>query len=698
MKVIVFGGETGAMPPVERHAVEQQPASTISPLNRSDLVVLVILSATMTSVVAFSAQGLSLSTLLVVTAACIVALLLGRTALSVLPNAPSDFRLPAEIVIGFTALAGIMLLACVFLPIDAGTAFLLSCGLGVVALWYNTSRRRDREHSSYAELIVLAAICLISVVWSWEAVRAMPSLHATGRFPVWIDYMVQAHHIAIFTRSTPGRHLEYFHYASYLLPAALSVLADVPTLVTGTGLWTTLGYTLMGAGGYALGVVLAGRAGGIAALAALLLVPSAAHYGAHNGFFDFHWLEQFATGGSYATGVALVVIALAVLARRDQSARAFWLAVAASAGVMAFRSQVFLPFAIAGILLCLVLWRPSRGSIRVAGVAAILAIGMLGALVAEQIPRAPHLLTGGWPDPIEFTRQYSSFGPAIYRQMLDAVFTRVPYPIALTVASAYLLFAASGAMLIAYLVGAAWCRQRGIMPVDRFVPLAFITAFVVVLLLPPVRTVPWEPFEMQHRQFVLLYAVLAVWSGSFAAAFAVARLGSRATSAVATAACLLLPVPFLLSGSVQLPGGKGRDANLAWADLYVNQMIPPELAEAATFVREHSKRSDVVMATNTYLCGPLRALSERDILFPEPCEPRDVTPVSTTPSRASPPGSLQRRMLDASSYDDFVALAPEGNVGWFMLYANESPADWIVRKSIWHNDKFFVIRVDARAK
>jgi len=45
------------------------------------------------------------------------------------------------------------------------------------------------------------------------------------------------------------------------------------------------------------------------------------------------------------------------------------------------------------------------------------------------------------------------------------------------------------------------------------VPMAAIAAFIVVVVLVPLTITIEDPTETQHRQFVLLYAVLAAWSG-----------------------------------------------------------------------------------------------------------------------------------------------------------------------------------------
>jgi hypothetical protein len=659
-------------------------------ISRSDLVALAILSGTAMFVTAFAARSLSVTIPLLLAGMILNCLMLGRTALSLLPFAPLGFRPASEIIIGFTAMALIMSVACALAPIDAGVAFLLSCGIGVAAFFCRLPKLGSLDCWARTDIFVLLAVCIISMTWSWEAIRAVPNLRETGSFQVWSDYFQRAAWIGRFARVSLHEYHGFYHYASYLPAAAVTALTGVPAIVSGTATYTTLGYVLMGLGSYAVGSTLAERNGGIAAFAALLLIPNAAHYGLHNGFFDFHWLEQIATGGSYATGTALVGIALAVLAYRNHSAPAFWLAVTLLLAVLGLRSQVFLPLVIAGMLLFVLLWRPASRRVHFAGLSAAALAGIVCVLIAEHITRAPHLLGGGRPDPVAFVRSMASLGPFAVSRLIESI-SQFSLPLMVMIGVIYLLFAASGAMLLAYLIGTVWCVRRGLLPVERFIPLAFVAAFVIILFIPPLQ-VDDDPMQMQHRQFVLLYAVLAVWSGIFVAKFATVRLGSGAIRLVWTLTCILLPVPSLFSANVQFPGGRERDAGLSWVDNFVGLTVPSDIIEGTDFLRKHSKRTDIIMAATNYFCGPMLAMTERAIWFPEPCE-QPVTRQSMTPTRPAPPGSLPDRMSHAPNYEAFVALTQERQIDWFVIYSIESPVKWIAERSVWRSPNFYIIRV-----
>jgi hypothetical protein len=472
-----------------------------------------------------------------------------------------------------------------------------------------------------------------------------------------------------------------------MLPAAFNAVAQVPALVCATALWTPLGFIVMGLGGYALGSAAAGRPGAIASAAALLLVPDSAHY-LRNGMFDFHWLAQISTGASYAIGLSLVALAIGVLVLRHHCMRAFWLAAALSLAVLALRSQIFLPLALSELLLIGFLWRPSRLSIRIAGLSMIGLVATCGVFIGEVLPRAPHLFTDWPPDPMRFVRFGLSFGPAVQAETFNSLLAPLPMPIPVVVGLIYLLLISGGIMLVAVFVGFMWCGRRRLLLNKRWFPTAAIAAFVlIVTLLPPSLSIE-SPLETQHSQTLFLYAALSAWSGCFLGVWAQTRWVHRATGIIATAAASLLPVPFLFAATAQSPAGASQE----WVAPYVGLTIPPGMIEAATFLRDHSAPRDLVVATSIYQCGPLMALVERTMQFPENCDPRSVTPASTTPTRLAPPGSIQAQILSATSYEDFVKPTRKFGAVWIFMYAMSPPPAWLIENSVWHNQTFFIFR------
>src|SRR6202023_2113515 len=168
------------------------------PLGRSDLVALACISGTLIFVVSYGAQRFSPAAAVVVTAMSVFALAIGRAVLGVLPKLPASVRAPGEIATGIAALAVFIWLACAYGGTSAGPAFLGCCAIGLAALVFLAFTRQTQETWTTTDLVVLAAICVVSMAWSWEAVRAFPSLRAGEPFPVWADYFGQTAYIGQF--------------------------------------------------------------------------------------------------------------------------------------------------------------------------------------------------------------------------------------------------------------------------------------------------------------------------------------------------------------------------------------------------------------------------------------------------------------------------------------------------------------------
>jgi hypothetical protein len=657
--------------------------------DRIDSLAVVVVGATLTAVVTLGAERLSAGVFMFCLVVAASALVIGRAAFSFLPEGSMRVRLPAEVVVGITGLSTFTWSGYTLFGVSAGATFLASCGLAVGTLAYCAVTKQSWQRWSRTDLVALTVICCVSVTWCWVAIQAVPTLRATGRLPVWADYNLQAIVVAAFARPKLSLlAVPFYHSASLMVPAALNGLTQLPALICVTALWTPLGFVVMGLGAYALGTEIGGRSGGIAAAAALLLVPNTAHY-LQNGMFDFHWLVEISTGASYAIGLCLVALALWLVALRHQSARAFWLALVLSLVVLPLRSQIFLPFAITQFILLIVWWRPSSRLPYIAGIATATLVLVCGVLIAESLPRAPHLFTDWPPDPIQYVRFAFEQGPPIQARVFESFFASLPFYIPVIAGIIYLLLISSGAMFVAGIIGFFWCGKRQLLLKERWFPIAAISAFILIIVIVPPS--PTTQVEMHHTQFPFLYAVLAVWVGCFVGEWARITLGRYAMFTVGTMATFLLSVPLLLSPSAQVPAG----ASLAWTKPYVGLMLPPGMMEAATFLREHSTPHDWVMATSNYQCGPLAALLERPTWFPEVCEPRSVTPASTTPTRPVPANSVEARVLSATNCVELMKAAHERRVAWILMYATNPAPAWLIECSFWHNQTFFVVRVDS---
>src|SRR3989442_8359523 len=189
----------------------------------------------------------------------------------------------------------------------------------------------------------------VPLLWCRAMGRAPAGLLRGGVLYAWIDYFVHGGIISQFGDPLATRGSVFladhapllYHYASYMLPAALAGLLDQPGLALATSFWLPMGVLTMCAGAYALGAALAGAAGGLASVAVLTLIPDAASYGLRNGFLSFHFLMLVSPGADHVIGVFLLCAALLSRWVPGASARPLLGSALLAAGALWFRIQVF---------------------------------------------------------------------------------------------------------------------------------------------------------------------------------------------------------------------------------------------------------------------------------------------------------------------------------------------------------------------
>src|SRR5436190_9755686 len=207
----------------------------------------------------------------------------------------ADLPAPAAWVAGVFA-SGLAVYALVAaLDLLAATAFAVWASVVVGCAILLRERAASPRPIDWPELAGLALCALATVMLCRGIAQAPIAVEREGVLFAWTDYFVHGAIISQFGDPLAVRESVFladerpllYHYASYMLPAALAGLLDQPGLPLATSFWLPMGVLTMCAGAYALGAALAGAAGGgIASVAVLTLVPDASTYWLRNGFLS----------------------------------------------------------------------------------------------------------------------------------------------------------------------------------------------------------------------------------------------------------------------------------------------------------------------------------------------------------------------------------------------------------------------------
>jgi hypothetical protein len=411
----------------------------------------------------------------------------------------------------------------------------------------------------------------VTLLWCHHSAGAPATLSRAGVLPVWIDYYIHGGVISGFGDALAyGRQSidladfprPFYHYASYLLPAMFAAPLDLTGLPLATSVWLPLGVFTMCAGAYAFGHVLAGPTGGVGAVAVLTLVPDASDYGLHNAFFGFEWHVLTHPSAAYALGIALVSFAFLKRWCEERRPRLLAVSVALASGLLVFRAHVFL-LALPCMLATAAIATAEFRRRRLIYIGAALAVLVALYLVVEG-PRAlrPFLATVHDQPAIAYAGWY------------DALLQRYGARVALPLGVLLVFPAFLGVFTLLYPI-ALWLRHRSAFDA---MPLLLIGGYAALMALAPIPA-NGDATELTQRPFVLVYAVVAIWT----LAVFVERVSFRWVLGASGAAVLTLwPHSGLWA---ELP-------KFNWGWNYYARAITPGLTQAAAFIRSQAKPGD----------------------------------------------------------------------------------------------------------
>lgn len=516
----------------------------------------------------------------------------------------SDLPLPAAWPLGVTVTGLALWALAALLAVSAAAAFALWAMLVIVLDVVARMRELPGATPERMNFIGLLLCCAFTAAWCKGLARAPVVLAETGVLPAWIDYFIHGGVIAQFgdpraidrgVFSLADFPRPFYHYASFLLPAAFAVPLDQPGLALATSVWVPVGFLSLAAAAYSLGASLAGAAGGVAALTALFVFPDASTYGLRNGFFSFHWNLLAVPGSPYALGSALLAV---VFLKRwtDTRSRAALAASAALVGAtLLFRFHVFLllfPAWLAAVAVASPMVRREWKLFLVGN--ALLLIAAI--LVYQYLPNLP-ASGASWaldegPALERFLRQvHGRQEPTAYPGLYARVLTEYGEPIGFAFGILLVYPAAIGAFLLLFPL--ALLLERGALNlrgIDAF-PLALFVLYAAHMMLAPTPS-HHDATDLVHRPFVLLYAVSAIWTLAYAVRW-LARQGTHGaarlwqTVAVATA----LTLPWIWSSAAEMARPKFN-----WGRQLTAYAVDRDLIAAAAFVRASSRPGDVLAA------------------------------------------------------------------------------------------------------
>lgn len=481
-------------------------------------------------------------------------------ALGVPNSSPS-----AAWVLGVFAISLVLYVLVQWLELRALIAAALLAAVAGGLAW---RERLWRAQIDQRELVGIVLCGAVTLLWCHHSASAPATLARLGVLPVWIDYLIDGGVISSFgdplaqgaqSIELAGFPRPFYHYASYMMPAAFAQPFDLPGLPLATSVWLPLGFFTMCAGGYAFGVALSGSAGGVAAVAALTLLPDAGDYGLRNALFGFDWHVLTRPNAAYGVGIALVSFVLLQRWCEERRPQLLAASIALASGLLLFRAQIFVLATPCVLAIATVATAEFRRRWLVYTCAGLVLLAAFYLIVDEPHALRPFLLTVHEQPGIAYAGWY------------DSLLQRYGAGIAIPLGVLLVFPAFLGVFTLLY-PAALWLRRR--MAFDAM-PLLLVGSYAALMVLAPIPA-NGDAAELTHRPFVLVYAVVASWT----AAVLTERIRFHWLVAASAAAVVALwPASGLWSEAPKL----------SWGWNYYARAVTPGLAEAAGFLRKEGK-------------------------------------------------------------------------------------------------------------
>jgi len=645
------------------------------------LLVACILAAFLLSMLWLGGAPLSVREGLILAAGAAVVVIGGEILLSMSGLGSVPARLPVAVVLG-TVATSLVLLAGVFVT-GSTAAHVFLVWAAIVAAAGAIFRRKLFQSvtpGGAVDIVAIACLAVLAGFWCRRCAAAFPDLRTTGVLPAWNDYYIHGTIIAQFgdlvavgqgAIELAGQAPTFYHYAAYMISAAVRGAVDLPGLALATCVLLPIGLLIAAIGSYALATALAGRRAGALTIAFLTLLPDPSTYGLANGFFGFYWNLFSHPGTGYALGSAAVslVFLLAWFRSRQWTALIFALAIAVA--TLELRAHIFLWLVPAVATAALLDTAFARRHLRWIGWSA-LGCSLLGALLLWTVtPLRRVWLEWSWVAGfLDFVhqKQEPTGYPGLYESLV-AMFGSagaVPFGVALLIPGVLGVFVLLYPLLLAFSV-----KRRGWQTTD-FIPLLVLCMFVLSVLFAPVASPEYT--ELKHRAIALLYHLTALWSAVY-----VCRLifhDSFGESSVRVALALVgVTVLSILYGSIT--GADPAEPRFAWGKTHFGLRIRPALVEAADYVRTLARPGDIFAMAPTNANAVFGDVATEFVSLTDvPCYLARPGIQLMLPARQAVTRERLARLQEIESSADratAMGLLRDTGVDWYVVVGAEGP-------------------------
>jgi hypothetical protein len=522
---------------------------------------------------------------------------------------------------GYFVLNTILFLLSLATPftIAADVLILTACGL-FIALFCPECGIHTSEPVNYPQNFLCILVSVVgATLWCADSLKPAINDGHIAIYQTWQDSFFHAREISAFSQAHGVRSVSdiqmsgvaaaSYHYASYMMPAAVLSLTDSSAYEVFASFMLPFGILLTGLAAFSLAASLWGEWPGLAATVVLVLMPDAYQQGFANKFLSYNFLQQVAPGGLYAVACAAIAWIFILDGCKAGKLASIFLGYALVVISLTYRAHIFVANAFLIMLYpCLfftklkVRWRLIIALLLVASFVFI--INLL-----QHSPNIPTLRLDGSGIKRYASMLLASYDPGFFHSLFAGELGGNQHQESIwwLYMASMIVISTFGLWIVAYGLVFLCLMARTSKRVLFFPLLVFINYIVMALGLAMDTKKVGTPEELLHRPFVWAYFVIVVWTGAGIYALLIGNRPPRSISARVFTAMLVfasLAVPIAFAPNLQtMP---------VWTSSYkVMNSVPSGLVEACLYIRKKSGTEDIVQDSDNDPKFVVTALTER---------------------------------------------------------------------------------------
>jgi hypothetical protein len=486
------------------------------------------------------------------------------------------------------------------------------------------SEARTASGDAWAPWLALLIAGTGATIWCGDIQAPLQAQGDNTIFRVWPDVFIHVREISVFAQAhglqtihdikLAGGPAPLYHFASYLSAAAVSALGGASAMQVYASFQLPFGILLTGLAAYCLVGNLLGRWAGVAAAAAVVLLPDGFHQGFANRYLSYYFMSQVNLGMLYGIACAALAWLFVLDGCRRGKLQTVLLGYVFLGICLFYKAHIFVANSYLLMMFPILFFTPLQRRWRlVMGIAATV---LFVAVVAysQSNPRVPVLRLDGSGIGNYLTMLLHDYEPGVLKTFFTRVFLEESHgkPLQLVYALAMLSLSTFGLWTLLLPAAVAGARKRVALPLLCF-PLLVVANYLVMAigLAEDTRGVG-TPDELLNRPLVWAHFVAAALGAGLLYRIWAGRMLPDASLRGRLAAAALLGAA-LCYAQYSAPGLQTFPGHQDMGEFSLSNAVPTCLVNAAAFIRAHGQPGDIVQDSVGDPRFVLTALSERQL-------------------------------------------------------------------------------------